>query len=121
MSISADGSAPCRAACSWRATMSPTSAESSVPAALRRNVGNGAIDHNAVELDQPQRAVAAHRIEAGDVKAPLVEIADDVHVLRHALVDADHRGLRLQGADRRQAVARTAQHLDIEPLGVDLE
>src|SRR5260221_3753743 len=82
---------------------------------------SAAVDHHAVELDQPQRAVAAHRIEAGDIEAALVEIANGVDVTRHPFVDADHRRLGLQRSHSAEAVAAALQHLDIEAMGIELE
>src|SRR5258708_905857 len=82
---SADACAPCRPACSWRATTLPSYVRSWT-AALRRR----AIHHHAVKLDQPERTVATHRVEAGDVKTVLVEGADRIPVVGHSLVKSDH-------------------------------
>src|SRR4051812_44696090 len=82
---------------------------------------HSAIDHHAVELDQPERAVAAHRIETGDVEAAPVEVAHGVEIARHVLVDADYRRLCLQCPHGAQTVAGALQYLNVEALGVELE
>src|SRR3954464_9906166 len=79
------------------------------------------VDHHAVELDQAQRTVAAHRIEPGDGEALAAEIANRLHVPRHTFIDADYRGRAPERRNVRQALPRAFQHLDVEALGVELE
>src|SRR5258708_7944410 len=85
------------------------------------DLGHGTIHRDAIELDQAQPAIALDRIETGDIEIMVAQVFDRLHVARHVLVNADHRGFGLQGAELIQSLNAAVQHLHVVALGVDLQ